>query len=84
MRLMDARPLDRMKTQFHRSMRSLLRNICRDFERNYAEAVQVFRLPIQWYRQLAGSLTLQEFGDARAVGWIESLNDLLYFADAGS
>ena len=81
MRLMDARPLDRMKTQFHRSMRSLLRNICRDFERNYAEAVQVFRLPIQWYRQLAGSLTLQEFGDARAVGWIESLNDLLYFVD---
>jgi HEXXH motif-containing protein len=81
MRLLDARPLDRMKTEFHRSMRNLLRNICRDFERNYAESVEVFRLPIQWYRQLAGSWTLQEFGDAKIVGWIECLNDLLYFVD---
>ncbi|HVG01679.1 MAG TPA: hypothetical protein VM842_02265, partial [Nitrospira sp.] len=81
MKLMDVRSLDRLKMEFHRSMRKLLKNILRDLERNYAEAAQVFRLPIEWFPHIARSLTLQEFGDEKIVGWIESLNDLLYFID---
>ncbi len=81
MKLMDERFLRRLKMEFHRSMRKLLKDICRDLERNYAEAAKAFRLPIEWYLQIAGALTLEEFGDQKVVGWIEALNDLLYFID---
>ena len=81
MRLMDARSLGRLKTEFHRSMQNLLRDLCRDFARDYAEAAHDFRLPIKWFLRIEQSLTLDEFGHERIVGWIESLNDLLYFID---
>jgi HEXXH motif-containing protein len=81
MKLMDARSLDRLRTEFHRSMRNLLKDLCRDFERNYVEAAQAFRLPIKWFFYLEHSLRLEEFGHEKIVGWIESLNDLLYFID---
>lgn len=62
-------------------MRGLLKDLCRDFERNYAEASRTFQLPIEWFRTLERSLTPAEYGNWKVVGWIESLNDLLYFVD---
>jgi hypothetical protein len=40
MRVMDARFLTGLMVEFRGSMRGLLKDLCRDFERNYAEAAQ--------------------------------------------
>lgn len=81
MTLLDARVLDRLMEEFRRSMRGLLKDLCRDFEQNYAEAVAAFELPIEWFRTVERSLTPEDYGNWKVVGWIESLNDLLYFVD---
>ena len=38
-------------------------------------------LPIEWFRMIERSLGQAEFSHWKVVGWIESLNDLLYFVD---
>lgn len=81
MRLMDARFLAGLMVEFRGSMRSLLKDLCRDFEQNYAESAQALHLPLQWFRTIERSLTAAEFSNWKVVGWIESLNDLLYFVD---
>ena len=37
-------------SDFVGSMRGLLRDLCRDFERNYAEPAHTLHLPIEWFR----------------------------------
>lgn len=81
MTLLNARFLERLTAEFCRSMRRLLKDLCRDFERNYAESAHTLHLPIGWFRSIERSLTPAEFGNWKVVGWIESLNDLLYFMD---
>jgi HEXXH motif-containing protein len=81
MTLLDARVLERLMEEFQHSMRGLLKDICRDFERNYADATCMFELPIEWFRKLGHSFTQNEYSNWKVVGWIESLNDLLYFVD---
>ena len=81
MTLLDVRFLERLMAEFCRSMRRLLKDLCRDFERNYAESAHTLHLPIGWFRLIERSLTPAEFGNWKVVGWIESLNDLLYFMD---
>ena len=81
MTLFDARFLEGLMSEFRRSMHGLLKDLCRDFERNYAEAAHILRLPIEWFRAIERSLTPAELSNWKVVGWIESLNDLLYFVD---
>ena len=81
MTLLDARFLERLMLEFHRSMRGLLKDVCLDFEQNYVEVSRTFELPIEWFRTIERSLTPVEYGNWKVVGWIESLNDLLYFVD---
>lgn len=81
MTLLDARVLDRLMVEFRRSMRGLLRDLCRDFERNYVEAARAFGLPVEWFRTIERSLAPADYAHWKVVGWIESLNDLLYFVD---
>lgn len=81
MTLMNARFMTELMGEFRGSMRRLLKEICRDFERNYAESAQALHLPIEWFRQIERSLATAEFSNWKVVGWIESLNDLLYFVD---
>ena len=77
MTVLNARMLERLMEQFRRSMQGLLKDVCRDFTQNYADAVCTFELPIDWFR----SLPQAEYSNWKVVGWIESLNDLLYFID---
>jgi HEXXH motif-containing protein len=79
--LLDAPFLERLMSEFRRSMRGLLKDVCEDFKRNYAEASQSLELPIEWFRTIERALTPAEYGHWKVVGWIESLNDLLYFVD---
>jgi HEXXH motif-containing protein len=81
MTIFDTRILERLMEEFQRSMRGLLKDVCRDFERNYADAVCTFDLPIEWFLRLGQSFTQAEYSNWKVVGWIESLNDLLYFVD---
>ena len=81
MTLLDVRGLEGLMLEFRGSMRGLLRDLCRDFERNYAEPARTLRLPIEWFRMIERSLMQAEFSHWKVVGWIESLNDLLYFVD---
>ncbi|HPV84049.1 MAG TPA: HEXXH motif-containing putative peptide modification protein [Nitrospira sp.] len=81
MTVLDARILERLMEELQQSMRGLLKDVCRDFTRNYAEATRTFALPIDWFLSLGQSLTQAEYSNWKVVGWIESLNDLLYFVD---
>ncbi|MBA2486571.1 MAG: hypothetical protein H0V35_10830 [Nitrospira sp.] len=81
MRLMDTRFLERLTSEFRRSMHGLLKDLCRDFERNYAEESRTFQLPVKLFQAIERSLTPAEYANWKVVGWIESLNDLLYFVD---
>lgn len=62
-------------------MRGLLAELCDDLERHYADAVRRWRLPVPLFRRLHGSLPVEVYSHWRIVGWIESLNDLVYFVD---
>jgi hypothetical protein len=77
MTVLDARMLERVMEAFQRSMRGLLKDVCRDFAQNYADAVCTFELPIDWFLSLGRSFTQAEYSNWKVVGWIESLNDLL-------
>ena len=46
MTLLTATHLEHLMAEFGRSMRRLLRALCRDLERNYAEPVEQLALPI--------------------------------------
>lgn len=81
MTVLDAPILERLMSEFRRSMRGLLTDVCQDFEQHYADAVRTFELPIDWFRRLEQSFTSAEYSNGKVVGWIESLNDLLYFVD---
>ncbi len=81
MPLLDTRMLERLVEQFQRSMSGLLKDVCRDLARNYADATCTFDLPIEWFCVLGRSFTQAEYSNWKVVGWIESLNDLLYFVD---
>ena len=52
MTLFDAGVLEQLISEFRRSMRGLLKEVCQDFERNYADAACTFGLPIDWFRTL--------------------------------
>ena len=80
-RLFDAQVPERLMTEFRRSMCGLLKDVCQDFERNYADAVCTFGLPVDWFRKLGQSFTSEDYSNWKVVGWIELLNDLLYFVD---
>ena len=81
MTVLDVGGLERLIQEFQQSMRRLLKDVCRDFTRNYADALRTFELPIDWFLLLGQSFTQAEYSNWKVVGWIESLNDLLYFVD---
>ncbi len=61
-------------------MRGLLRDLCRDLS-SYSSAVTAFRLPLDYWRIVEQRLPDEAYSNWKAVGWIEGLNDLLFFID---
>ena len=76
--LLTAGILERLMEAFQQSMQKLLKDLCRDFERNYAADACTLGLQIDWFRRLGRSFTTSEYSNWKVVGWIESLNDLPY------
>ena len=62
-------------------MRNLLGELCDDLDRQYRPAAMRLRLPLDFFRLVGASLKPEDYSGWKAVGWIEELNDLLYFVD---
>ncbi|HTL62745.1 MAG TPA: HEXXH motif-containing putative peptide modification protein [Nitrospira sp.] len=80
MSLLDATVISRLQIEFRRSMRSLIPALCREIEHSPRLADE-FALPLEYFRFLGDRLDLSAYSNWKVVGWIEGLNDFMYFLD---
>ena len=81
MPLLDVSLLVRLQGEFRLSMKRLLGDLCLDLENQYADVVTSLALPVAYFRYLGRSLERDAYAHWKVVGWIEALNDLVYFID---
>lgn len=81
MTLFDLPSLARVHSEFQESMKTLLLALCRDVETEYAELADAMDLSVGYFRSLANSFPVDAYSNCKVVGWIETLNDLVYFLD---
>ena len=81
MRLLDVPLLVRLQEEFCLSMKRLLSDLCLDLESQYADVAKSFALPVAYFRFLSQALERDGYAHWKVVGWIEALNDLVYFID---
>jgi HEXXH motif-containing protein len=81
LKLFDSAVLSSLMDEFRSSMRTLLRDLCDDLETHYRRPVASLRLPVDYFRFVGDSLKPDDYSTWKVVGWIEELNDLLYFID---
>jgi len=81
MSLLNTARLGRLQIEFRQSMRSLLLGLCRDIARHYGDLADQLDLPVDYFRFLAQRLDRTVYSNWKVVGWIEALNDLVYFLD---
>ncbi len=77
----DADYLATLAGELRTSMRLLLFDLCDDLERHYRRQARTLQLPLDYFRFVGSQLTREDFSTWKVVGWIEELNDLLYFID---
>ncbi len=81
MELFDQRFLASLLREFRETMRNLLADLCDDLEKNYPHTTASLGLPVGYFRLVGASLAQESFSGWKVVGWIEELNDLVYFID---
>ncbi len=81
MTLLDVPLLVRLQEEFRLSMKRLLGDLCLDLESQYADVVESLALPVAYFRFLGQALERDAYAHWKVVGWIEALNDLVYFID---
>ena len=81
MPLLDVPLLARLQEEFRLSMKGLLSDLCLDLENQYADVAKSLALPVAYFRFLAQALERNAYAHWKVVGWIEALNDLVYFID---
>ena len=81
MPLLDSHLLTRLTDEFRLSMRRLLQDLCGELQDNYAALSSRLGLPIGLFAMLSRSLQVEAYSNWKGVGWIETLNDLVYFLD---
>ena len=81
MPLLDSHLLTRLTDEFRLSMRRLLQDLCGELQDNYAALSSRLGLPIGLFELLSRSLKVEAYSHWKGVGWIETLNDLVYFLD---
>ena len=62
-------------------MRRLLFDLCDELTRRYRDQTRRFHLAPDYFRAVGQALRLEHFSHWKVVGWIEELNDLVYFLD---
>ena len=81
MSLLDVPLLVRLQEEFRLSMKRLLSDLCLDLESQYADVAKSLALPVAYFRFLGQALERDAYAHWKVVGWIEALNDLVYFID---
>jgi HEXXH motif-containing protein len=81
MPLLDAARISRLQAEFRQSMRMLLLELCRDIERHYEDLADRLAIPVDYFGFLGQTLDRAVYSNWKVVGWIEALNDLVYFLD---
>jgi hypothetical protein len=81
MPLLDVPLLARLQEEFRLSMKRLLSDLCLDLEGQYADVGKSLALPVAYFRFLGQALERDTYAHWKVVGWIEALNDLVYFID---
>jgi hypothetical protein len=79
--LLDATSVASLQRELRRTMRALLADLCDELATRYRGEAQALRLPVPLFRRLGGQLSLRDYSGWKTVGWIEELNDLVYFVD---
>jgi len=80
-KLFDSTFLSSLTHEFRKSMRNLLDELCDELEKHYPDPAAALRLPVAYFRLVGQSLRQEDYSGWKGVGWIEELNDLVYFID---
>ncbi len=81
MPLLDVTTLARFQDEFRLSMKALLAALCQDLDQQYAKIAMSLSLPVTYFRFLGQAIDQEQYAYWKVVGWIEALNDLVYFVD---
>src|SRR4051812_18577984 len=81
MPLLDVPLLTRLQEEFRLSMKRLLSDLCLDLENQYTDVAKLLVVPVPYFRFFGQSLVREAYAHWKVVGWIEALNDLVYFID---
>ncbi len=81
MSLHDLQALVKLQTEFRRSMRRLYGDLCRELHADHGDLTRALRLPTSFFDSLHGAFPRESYSSWKLVGWIETLNDLVYFLD---
>jgi HEXXH motif-containing protein len=81
MTLFDLPFLVSLMGEFRRSMKALVADLCDELEQCYPGPVRRLGIPVDLIRLLSKDMSLEDYSHWRIVGWIETLNDLVYFID---
>ena len=79
--LFDDSALAALQDEFRTSMRRLLFDLCDELDGRYRNQALVFHLAPDYFRAVGQALKPEHFSHWKVVGWIEELNDLVYFLD---
>ena len=81
MSVLELQPLAQLTDEFRLSMRRLLQDLCCELQVDYSDLASRFDLPVGFFQLLGQSLNVETYSNWKVVGWIEALNDLVYFLD---
>ncbi len=81
MHLLDPQPLITLQHEFRLSMRRLYADLCRELHADYVDLSRELKLPTSFFDRLRSELPLECYSTWKVVGWIETLNDLVYLLD---
>ena len=81
MLLLDSQRLAQLQDEFRLSMRRLFVDLCREMHADHADLAEELGLPTNFFDSLRSNLKLIVYSNWKVVGWIETLNDLVYLLD---
>lgn len=81
MLLLDSQQLTQLRDEFRLSMRRLFVDLCREVHADHADLAGELGLPTDFFDSLRSSLKPEAYSNWKVVGWIETLNDLVYLLD---
>jgi HEXXH motif-containing protein len=81
MLLLDLQRLGQLQDEFRLSMRQLLVDLCLEIHADHADLAGEFGLPTGFFDSLHSNLNPEAYSNWKVVGWIETLNDLVYLMD---